>query len=157
VALELLEVLRTAQATGDIVERMSKEDGFMRIRFGEALWRLTGEPYDSRPFRHRDAHRPSRPARPLDGPPGERGFGAVELACRYANGDMDRDFFTLGFTSYDVSSQEFRTLSGGLNWDPTPWLRISGEVVRTIADQRPGVFDSHGRDTSGLARVQLAF
>jgi hypothetical protein len=120
-------------------------------------WRLTGEPYDSRPFRHRDAHRPTAPARALDGEGDERGFGAVELSFRYANGDIDRDFFTLGFTSFNVSSQEFRTATVGLNWDPTPWLRVSGEVVRTIADQFPAVFRSHGRDTSGLVRVQWAF
>jgi hypothetical protein len=120
-------------------------------------WRVTGEPYDSRPFRHRDAHRPTPPARPLDGEGDGRGFGAVELSFRYANGDIDRDFFTLGFTSFNLSSQEFRTATVGLNWDPTAWLRVSGEVVRTIADQFPAVFRSHGRDTSGLVRVQWAF
>jgi hypothetical protein len=34
---------------------------------------------------------------------------------------------------------------------------VSGEVVRVIADQHPTAFDSHGRDTSGLARVQYVF
>ena len=33
----------------------------------------------------------------------------------------------------------------------------AAEVVRIIADQRPQVFDSGGRDTSGLLRVQLHF
>jgi hypothetical protein len=120
-------------------------------------WRITGEPYDSRPFRRRDAHRPDFPRRPLDASGDERGFGAVELSFRYANGDIDRDFFDLGFTSFTQSSQEFRTATVGLNWDPTPWLRVSGEVVRVIADQFPAVFRSHGRDTSGMARVQVAF
>jgi hypothetical protein len=120
-------------------------------------WRVTGEPYDSRPYRRRESHRPPPPARSLDEPAGERGFGAVELAFRYANGDLDRDFFTLGFTNFNQSSQEFRTVSVGLNWDPTVWLRVSGELVRVIADQFPATFRSHGRDTSGLVRMQLSF
>ena len=30
-------------------------------------------------------------------------------------------------------------------------------VVRVLADQHPAAFDSHGRDTSGLVRVQYVF
>lgn len=120
-------------------------------------WRLTGEPYDSRPFSSRDALRPDPPARPMDGEGAERGIGAVELAFRYANGDIDRDFFTLGFTSETVSSQEFRQVAVGINWDPIASVRVAAEVVRIIADQRPQVFDSHGRDTSVLLRAQMHF
>jgi len=29
--------------------------------------------------------------------------------------------------------------------------------VRTIADQNPAAFDSHGRDTSGLIRIDWRF
>jgi hypothetical protein len=120
-------------------------------------WRVTGEPYDSRPFHQRDAYRPEAPARPLDGEGDARGIGSVELAFRYANGDIDRDFFQQGLTAFDESSQEFRVAAVALNWDATAWLRVSGEVVRVIADQYPDDFDSHGRDTSGLVRVQVAF
>lgn len=120
-------------------------------------WRVTGEPYDSRPFRARRRWRGTPPARPLDGAGPARGWGALELSFRYANGDIDRDFFTFGFTDYPISSQEFRVAAVALAWDPTAWLRLSGEVVRTIADQFPAVFDSHGRDTSGLVRLDWRF
>jgi len=120
-------------------------------------WRVTGEPYDSRPYRQRERWRGTPPARPLDGQGGSRGWGALELSFRYANGDIDRNFFTFGFTDFDRSSQEFRVAAVGAAWDPTAWLRLSGEVVRTIADQNPAAFDSHGRDTSGLIRLDWRF
>ncbi len=47
-ALKILESLRSREATGAIVARMSAEDGFMANRFAEALWRLTGEPHRTR-------------------------------------------------------------------------------------------------------------
>jgi hypothetical protein len=120
-------------------------------------WRITGEPYDSRPFRQRARWRGTPPARPLDGAGDERGLGAFELSFRYANGDIDRDFFTQGFTDYQTSSQEFRVAAVGLAWDPLAALRFSAELARTIADQNPAVFDSHGRDTSWLLRLEWHF
>jgi hypothetical protein len=116
-------------------------------------WRVTGEPYDSRLFDRRDALRPDRPAHPIT----DGGIGAVELAFRYANADMDRDLFLAGFTSEGISSQEFRQVAGAVNWDPTASLRVSAEVVRIIADGYPAVFDSHGRDTSYLLRAEVHF
>jgi hypothetical protein len=129
-------------------------------------WRITGEPYDSRSFRQRDYRRPTPPRRTVDGGSDTEGWGALELAVRYANADIDRDFQTFGLIAINPaapppenfrSSQEFRTFSAGLNWDPTSYLRVSGIVVRVIADQHPAAFDSHGRDTSGLVRVQVVF
>ena len=129
-------------------------------------WRITGEPYDSRSFRQRDDRRPTPPHRTIDGGSDTEGWGALELAVRYANADIDRDLQTLGLVAIDPSapppenfrsSQEFRTFSIGLDWDPTAYLRVSGILVRTIADQHPAAFDSHGRDTSGLVRAQLVF
>jgi hypothetical protein len=129
-------------------------------------WRITGEPYDSRSFRQRDYRRPPPPRRPFDGEGEAEGWGALELAVRYANGDIDRDLQTFGLIARNpnapppenfTSSQEFRTFTVGLNWDPTSYLRISGIVVRVLADQYPAVFDSHGRDTSGLVRLQYVF
>lgn len=133
-----------------------------------AAWRITGEPYDSRPFRQRDMRRHPEPRHPLDGEGDERGWGMWELAVAYANADIDRDFQDLGFIPVNPnappaedepfsSSQEFRTFSAALNWYPTSYLRVSGEVVRTIADQSPSAFESHGRDTSWLLRVQYTF
>jgi hypothetical protein len=118
-----------------------------------ASWRVTGEPYDSRLFDRRDALRPDRPAKPVT----DGGIGAVELAFRYANADIDRDLFLVGFTSEGISSQEFRQIAGAINWDPTASLRFSAEVVRILADGFPAVFDSHGRDTSYLLRGEIHF
>jgi hypothetical protein len=120
-------------------------------------WRLTGEPYDSRPFARRGALRPDPPARPLDGEDAARGLGSFELALRYANADIDRDFFVEGVTTPMLSSQEFRQVAAAASWYPTPALRVSAQVVRIIADQRPAVFDSRGRDTSYLLRGELHF
>lgn len=131
-----------------------------------ASWRITGEPYDSRPFRQRDTRRHPEPRHPVGGD--SPGIGMWEVAFAYANADIDRRFQELGFIPINPdappgedepfsSSQEFRTATAALNWYPTSYLRLSAEVVRTIADQYPAVFDSHGRDTSWLLRVQYAF
>jgi hypothetical protein len=131
-----------------------------------ASWRITGERYDSRSFRQRDHRRPATPMRTVDGGSDTEGWGALELAVRYANADIDRDLQTFGLVAIDPSapppenfrsSQEFRTVSVGLNWDPTVYLRVSGILVRAIADQHPAAFDSHGHDTSGLLRLQIVF
>ena len=50
-----------------------------------------------------------------------------------------------------------RQVAVGVNWDPIASVRFAAEVVRIIADQRPWVFDSHGRDTSYLFRAQMHF
>ena len=123
-----------------------------------ASWMLTGETYDSRPFRQRNGKSGPFPAKPMY-QHGDRskGLGALELAFRYANADIDRDFFLLGFTDFETSSQEFRTAEGAVNWYLSEQLRLSFQVVRTIADQRPAVFDSHGRDTSYVVRAQFRF
>ena len=110
----------------------------------------------SRPFRLRQGRFREVPRRPLYLAP-ETGFGAVELSLRYANGDIDREFFELGMTDFTTSSQEFRTFATAVNWYATRNLRVSLQVARTIADQRPRAFDSHGRDTSVLIRVQYSF
>lgn len=120
-------------------------------------WMVTGEPYDSRPFRARRGRPGPFPRRPLWGDDTRAGFGALELAVRYSNSDIDRDFFELGFTDFNTSSQEFRTFSGAINWYPAHNLRASIQVVRTIADQFPQTFDSHGRDTSIAVRLQYSF
>jgi hypothetical protein len=122
-----------------------------------AAWMISGEPYDSRPFRRRYGRREPFPRKPAWGPRGQEGFGALELALRYNNGDIDRRFFDVGFTDYTTSSQEFRAFAVGLNWYPMRCLRLTAEVVRTLADNRPQAFDSHGRDTSALLRVQWTF
>ncbi len=120
-------------------------------------WMITGEHYDSRPYGLRTGRLRTAPRGPLFWGKDRSGPGAFELAVRYSNGDIDRDFFLLGFTDFTTSSQEFRTFSAALNWYPIENLRATFQVVRTIADQFPAAFDSHGRDTSYLFRVQYSF
>ena len=125
-------------------------------------WRITGEPYDSRPYRQRE-HPPPLPATPLYRD-GEWGPGAIEVAVRYSNAEIGRELIDLGFTSAainfrrpGVSSQESRTFDVALNWIPFTPLRFTFQLTRTIADQHPTVFDSHGRDTSFLVRAQVSY
>ncbi|MHC4829920.1 MAG: hypothetical protein ACYTFT_06140, partial [Planctomycetota bacterium] len=112
-------------------------------------WRITGEPYDSRPYRQRAYdQRPPVPARPVLGlgakslDPGDdgAGWGALELALRYENGDIDRDLVLFGFTSFAESSQEFRVLTVALNYEPIAAVKIGAQITRVIADQSPAVF-----------------
>lgn len=117
-------------------------------------WFVTGEVRSQRLFR-REPER-LQPLRPVVGER-DTGWGAWEIAARYSNADIDRSFFDLGFTRFDQSSQEFRTFTAALNWYPTRNLRVATQFVRTIADQFPAVFDSHGRDTSFLVRLEWSF
>ncbi|RMG10240.1 MAG: hypothetical protein D6731_17830 [Planctomycetota bacterium] len=117
-------------------------------------WRVTGEPYDSRPFRQRG--RGSFPRRPLcDASPQSAGFGTLEVAVRYTNTEGDREFFDRGFTRYSISSQEFRAFDVALNWYPVRTLRLTFQLTRVIADQEPAAFGGRGRDTSFLFRLQV--
>lgn len=121
-------------------------------------WMVTGEPYDTRLFHQRGGRGPGFPRSPFIGPDGAiAGCGAFELAFRYSNADIDREFFDLGFTDYDESSQEFRAVSAALSWYPIANIRFTLQLTRTIADQFPAAFRSHGRDTSVAFRLQLRF
>ena len=123
--------------------------------------RIGGPGFDSRPLRQWEARRQAPFTSVADG-----GFGMIELGARYANAEWDRDLFTpLGFIPIVTggrdplgqggSSQEFRTLEGSLTWIPLRPVRFGVHVIRVIADQFPGVFDSHGRDTSLAIRLQV--
>lgn len=106
-------------------------------------WRITGEPFDGRIFGERDLE-------PL-------GPNVWEIALRYANGDIDRDFFAFGLTDYTTSSQEFRSTSLALNWYATPNLRLSAEYVRTQADDDIETLGYEGVDDAAIVRAQVRF
>ncbi len=106
-------------------------------------WRITGEPFDGRIFHERDAV-------PL-------GPNAWEVALRYANGDIDRDFFEFGLTDSGTSSQEFRSTTIALNWYATRNLRLSAEYVRTQIDDDIASVGFQGDDQAGIVRVQYRF
>jgi phosphate-selective porin len=94
--------------------------------------------------------------------------GAWELAVRYSNGDIDRDLFRAGWTTYDPSTQEVRTFSALLGWRPAGRVRVAFGWVKTIADDALTVFGSAGstrvarvsgsnRDSSYVLRVEIGF
>lgn len=121
---------------------------------------LTGEHYRSTRAMDLLSDVTLRPRAPLYGRhgSGERGgWGALELAVRYSNADIDRRFFYFSMTDYNRSSQEFRIFSTGLTWYPAANFRATLEVVRVIADQYPLAFASKGRDTSGVLGLEFRF
>ena len=125
---------------------------------GTVSWLITGESYDSRPYRSRSGGNRIRPHRPVWGVPvNDRGGGAWEVAVRFSNADIDRDFFNFGVTNFVQSSQEFRTFAAVLNWYASGNLKTSFEITRTIADQDPAAFDGGGRDTSYVMQLQYRF
>ncbi len=104
-------------------------------------WLITGGSYDGR----------------ILAEPPRRGPNAWELALRYANGDIDRDFFAFGLTSDTISSQEFRSTAVALTWWATQNLRLSAEYVRVQADDDIANLDGDGQDNAGILRVQYRF
>lgn len=81
----------------------------------------------------------------------------IELAARYSNGDLDRSLFDLGFTTYDPSTQEFRTFSANVIFHVMPGTRLFLGGERTIADHELSVFGGANRDTSFLVRLEINF
>ncbi|HMP82660.1 MAG TPA: porin [Verrucomicrobiota bacterium] len=106
-------------------------------------WMITGEHYDGRIFSQNSVK-----------PPGPN---AWEIAIRYSNADIDRDFYNFGLTDYTQSSQEFRSQTATLNWYATENLRMSVSVVRIIADDDIEALDEGGRDTIAIFRLQYRF
>ena len=111
-----------------------------------ASWMITGEDYDGRIFGQHGV-----------APPGPN---AWEVAVRYSNADIDRDFYNFELTDYPMSSQEFRSFTATVNWYATPNLRLSLGFLRIIADAHQGdvaALDDGDRDTAGVFRIQYRF
>lgn len=106
-------------------------------------WMVVGPDYDGRIFGERDRD-----------PPGPN---AWEVALRYANADIDRNFFDFGLTSPLVSSQEFRSITATVNWYVNPNLRLSLAYVRTMADDDIKSLDFQGDGHTGVLRAQVRF
>jgi len=145
-----LENVQTGMGTIDLDDQLTSMAATVSLRIG-------GPAYDTHPLRNRPIPESwdteeKRPFLPTFKFPGE-----VELAFRYANGDLDRRLFELGFADFAVSSQEFRTATGSVSLRPSENTRILFEVTRVIADQFPAAFDSHGRDTSWTIRFIWTF
>ncbi len=81
--------------------------------------------------------------------------GRWEIGARYSNADIDRDLFIYDYTFYGQSTQEVRTFSLNLNWQPRDQMRFSVQWVKTIADQDLETFGDTDRDSSFLLRWEL--
>lgn len=118
-----------------------------------AFWNLTGEPRGWAD----GGFRPKTGPRPPDGPFSFLPAGRWELGGRYSNADIDRKLFLDGHTTYAVSSQETRTFSTALFWEPCDTLRIGVEWVKTIADDGIAAFGGEKRDDSFVLRLEFRF
>lgn len=83
--------------------------------------------------------------------------GRWELAARYSNGDLERDLIDTGYTTSGVSTQEVRTFSAALFWEPCARMRVGLEWVKTIADDDIAAFGATDRDSSFVLRLELRF
>jgi len=83
--------------------------------------------------------------------------GRWEIGARYSNADMDRGLFDYGFATYDTSTQEVRTFTLDLFWSPNPAMRLGLGWVKTIADDDIAAFGGTDRDSSYVARLEIAF
>jgi phosphate-selective porin len=135
--------VRWAGVTADI----DQNGGWM----AEAAVALTGERYSYREGRETGLEGVA----PVD--PSAGRYGAAEVALRYSNADIDRDFFRRGLTRYDPSTQEVRTLTAGLNWYARRNLRLMFAWVKTIADDDLSTFGGTDRDESFVVRLQVDF
>jgi len=87
--------------------------------------------------------------------------GRLEIAARYSNADIDRRLFGpdddpgSGITDYDPSTQEVRTFSLGLTWQPLRAVRLGFGWVKTIADHELTTFGDKNRDSSITLRLDL--
>lgn len=83
--------------------------------------------------------------------------GALELAARYSNADIDRSLFDDGITTFDPSTQEVRTFSCNLFWYPYRGIRTGFGYQRTIADHELSTFGGTNRDSTFVLRLDLSF
>jgi phosphate-selective porin len=118
-----------------------------------AACNLTGEPRGWKD----GAWVPSVGPRPKDGPLSFLPEGRWELGLRYSNGDIDRKLFDNGYTTYAVSSQETRTFSTALFWEPCETFRVGLEWVKTIADDASAILGDEKRDSSFVLRLEVRF
>jgi hypothetical protein len=81
----------------------------------------------------------------------------VELAFRFSNGDIDRDLFNVGITTYDPSTQEVRTFSAALTAYLCPLSRIGIQWTNVIADHELTTFGGENRDSSLALRFDQRF
>jgi phosphate-selective porin OprO/OprP len=96
------------------------------------------------------------PRKPLD--PRTGGWGAVELAVRYSQIDVDSAAFRLGFADPAASASKANALSLGLNWYLNAALKLQLNYERTNFN-RAILFGSGVRDHEDvfLSQLQVAF
>lgn len=108
--------------------------------YAQAGWFLTGE---SRPYTHEGAKFKGVTPNNIVG---KGGIGAWELALRYS---------TIDLSDSAIIGGEMDNLTLGLNWFPTPGLRISANYIK-ILEMDGGVHDNEEADIMQL-RAQWGF
>jgi phosphate-selective porin OprO and OprP len=93
-----------------------------------------------------------RPRRNFDAETGR--WGAVQLLARYAVLKVDRDAFVTGLAAAG-SGQEARSFGVGVDWYPTPYIKLYGTFDRTTfpGDTR----DGRPAENAIIFRTQFAF
>lgn len=83
--------------------------------------------------------------------------GTWTIAARYSNGDFDRTLFDAGYTTYDPSTQELRSISLALFWSPSPAVRVGAQWTKINADNELTTFGGTNRDDSFALRLEFRF
>lgn len=145
-------VERVSAAIEDVDIGGGQEETFDQLTSWSAYiaWHITGETVRWERGKWLPAQRENEHRKKLPGLP-----GALELAFRYSNADIDRRLFDFGLTSYNPSTQEVRTEALNLNWYPRPGLKIMASWVKTIADHELGTLGGTNRDSSYVLRTYL--
>jgi phosphate-selective porin OprO/OprP len=91
----------------------------------------------------------------------EGGWGAIEVAARYAQLKVDEDLFIAGFADRIVSSREAWAWAAGANWYLNGNVRVSADYVRTTFSQgastASGQVADRAPESAVLMRVQMVF
>ena len=91
---------------------------------------------------------------------GEGTFGALELAARYNQLDIDPDAFDEGFANPSVSAERARAFGVGVNWYLNGFIKLALAYERTFFENGGGTLaDVENRNDESVLfmRTQLAF
>lgn len=111
-----------------------------------AAWVLTGEPRTERGV---------KPARNFD--PGNRGWGAWEIAARASGFRADKATFDSGAADRLQSAAAARALTGGLTWYGSPNAKFQLNVTRTSFDGGAAGGSDRRVERAILTRAQVSF
>ena len=115
---------------------------YHRAWFAAASWVVTGDP---------TAYRGVRPRHPV----GKKGFGALEVAARVHQLEIDENAFDQGFANPNTRVQKATSFGGGVNWYLNRFVRATANYEYTGFEG--GAAGGRDRDPEhvGIARLQI--